>query len=81
MTDTVQIALIVSAAPTITAAWAVILGVLNRKKLENIDRNMDGKLSRLLDEKDQDKSQLDDARSKLSRAEGRREGIESKENQ
>ena len=40
MTDAVQIALIVSIAPTIAATGSLILGLLNRKKIDGVAHAM-----------------------------------------
>jgi hypothetical protein len=50
VTDPVKIALIATTPPTILAMSSAILGWLNRKKLVEVDRNIDGKLTGFIDE-------------------------------
>ena len=46
---TVEIALISSLAPTIAALGALVLGFVNRTKLEKVSTQVDGRLSELLE--------------------------------
>jgi hypothetical protein len=45
----IQVALIVSIAPTIAALGAVFLGWMNRTKLEDVSMKVDGRLTELLE--------------------------------
>ena len=49
MTEPVQIALIVGAAPTILALSSAILGWVNRNKLQQVSAQVDGRLTELLE--------------------------------
>lgn len=49
MTDAVEVALIVSVAPTIVALGAVWLGWINRTKLTEVGHSVDGRLTELLE--------------------------------
>ncbi len=49
MTDAVEVALIVSVAPTLVALGAVWLGWLNRTKLTDVGHSVDGRLTELLE--------------------------------
>jgi hypothetical protein len=49
MTDSVEIALIISIAPTIAAVASAILGFLTRRKLMQVDKNIDGRLSKFIE--------------------------------
>ncbi len=80
MEPTVEVAFIAAVPGTIAAIGVIILGIWNARKLKQIDHNVNGKLTRLLDEKVTDRANLAEKSEKLSHAEGRREGIESKEN-
>jgi hypothetical protein len=67
LTDTVQIAIIVAFPPTIAALGAVYVSYLNRSKLGQVEKQMNGRLTELLD-----------LTRKASLAEGIKEGKESK---
>jgi hypothetical protein len=49
MTPEVQIAIIAAVPPTVVALGAVLLGWMNRAKLENVGQKVDGRLTELLD--------------------------------
>ena len=49
MTDIVEVALIVSVGPTIAALGAVLLGWINRSKLDHVEEKVDGRLTELLE--------------------------------
>lgn len=66
MTESLQIALIVSIAPTIAGIASVITSLRNRKKLDHVHADLNGRLAELLKV----------ARAE-ARAEGRAEGVES----
>ena len=60
MTDAVQIALIVSAAPTMGTVGAIILGFLNRNKISEVATKVDGHLTEMKTElKDATKAVLE----------------------
>jgi hypothetical protein len=63
---------IASIPPTIT-------GLFTLRKLNRIDVNVDGRLGKLLNEKDAADAKLADKSAQLAHAQGRREGVESKE--
>lgn len=63
---TVQVALIMAVPTTLLGIGTLVLGFMNRNKLNKIDISVDGKLSQLMD-----------TQQKLSHAEGRREGVDA----
>ena len=75
----VKVALIASIAPTIASMGALILGILNRNQLKVIKVDVNTNFQKLLqDKKNQDK-EMAGKTIQLAHAEGRREGVESKE--
>jgi hypothetical protein len=74
---TVQVALIAGAALVITNIPALVIAIMNRKTTKDMSVNVDGNLKRLLDEKVAQAAEMADQSGKLSRAEGRREGMEA----
>lgn len=60
---TVQVAIVMAIPTTILGIGTLVLGFMNRNKLNKIDVNVDGKLSQLME-----------TQQKLSHAEGRAEG-------
>lgn len=79
MDPTVKVALVASIAPTIASLGALVLGILNRNQLKVIKVDVNTNFQKLLqDKKDQDK-EMAAKTILLAHAEGRREGVESKE--
>ena len=77
MDPTVKVAIIVAIPSAITGIGTLVLGILNRNKLGDVAVLVDGKLSRLLEEKDRQGVELSDKSDQLSHAQGRREGVEA----
>src|ERR1035437_3763563 len=79
MDPTVKVAIIVAAPSMLTGIGTIILGFMNRTKLQDVhesavrmESNVDGKLSKLLEVK----QQLSDTKETLAHAEGHREATD-----
>ena len=71
---TVQVAFIAAGAIVLTNIPILIIAILNRKDVKNINISMDGNFKRLWDEKDKATADHVVTQEKLSRAEGKAEG-------
>jgi hypothetical protein len=76
---TVKVALIVSIAPTVASVWAVVLGIMNRDQLKVIKVDVNTNFQKLLREKEDQNKEMAQKTTDLAHAQGRREGIESRE--
>jgi uncharacterized membrane protein (Fun14 family) len=76
---TVKVALIVSIPPTITGILAFVLGLMNRKQLQTIKVDVNTNFQKLLQDKISQDKVITEQTQKLAHAEGRREGVESKD--
>jgi hypothetical protein len=59
--EAVQIALIVSVPPTVTALGAIVLGVINHQKIGSVKHDFDGQMTQLLLTKDKLADEKSDA--------------------
>lgn len=66
MSDPVLIALIAAIPPTMVAGGAVLLGIVNRRGIKDLHIDVNSRMTQLLEQK-----------GIASKAEGRREGIDS----
>jgi hypothetical protein len=49
MSDVVEVAVIISIAPTLAACTAAVLGYLNRTRLVKVEKQVNGRLTELLE--------------------------------
>jgi hypothetical protein len=72
MTEAVEIALIAAIPPTIVSLGAVVLGLMNHKKITTVEINTNNMLTRVTDERNKATTRADTAEG---HAAGRIEGV------